>query len=64
VTDTSDLLIGGDLHGSFRHVHGRPELVLIAVRIGEANDSAFITLTGCLYRIRVRDFVLIEPAQV
>src|SRR5688500_16524419 len=64
VTDTADFFLGADLHGALRHTHRSPELILIAVRIGEIDGSTLVTVGGCLYRVGVRDFVLIEPAQV
>ncbi len=45
-------------------MHRSPKLILVAVRIGNIDDRALVTLGGCPYRVRVRDLVLIEPAQV
>ncbi len=64
VADASDFFRGADFHGAFGHVHWSPELILIAVRIGEIDDRAFFALGGCLDRVRVRYFVPIEPSQV
>jgi hypothetical protein len=38
----------------------RPELILVAVGIVEIDDGAFVTVSGCLYRVGVRYLVLIE----
>src|SRR5882724_3180860 len=64
VADAADSLLGGDLHGAFGHLHRRPKLILVAVRIGKVDDRAFFAFGGGLYRIGVRDFVLLEPAHV
>ena len=64
VTDAANFFGRADLHGAFRHMDRRPEFILVAVRIGEINDGAFVAFGGCRYRLRVRDFVLIEPPQV
>src|SRR4029077_8302311 len=64
MTDTADFLRGGDLHGAIRHVRRSPELILVAVRIGEINRGAFLAFRGSPYRVRMRDFVLVEPAAV
>ena len=43
---------------------GCPELILVAVRIGEIDDRAVVALGSRPDRVGVRDLVLIEPAQV
>src|SRR4030095_16725027 len=62
MADPADILIGGDLHATFGHLHGRPELILITVAIGKINHRAFVAIGGRLYRVAVRDLMLIEPA--
>jgi hypothetical protein len=64
VTDAANFFGRADLHGAFRHMHRRPEFILVAVGIGEIDDGAFVAVGGRLYRVRMRDLVLIEPAQV
>src|SRR6266545_4387442 len=64
VTDAAHFLVGADLHGAFGHMHGSPEFILIAVRIGKIDDRAFVPFSGGSYGIGVRDLVLIESSQV
>src|SRR5262247_3981759 len=64
MTDTPDFLRSGDLHRAFRHLHGSPELILIAVRVGEIDRGTFVALGGCPNRFAVRDLMLFQPTQV
>src|SRR5262249_13627483 len=64
MANAADSFGRADLHGAFRHMNWRPELILVAVRIGEIDDRAFVAFRGRLYRIGVWDFMLIEPTQV
>src|SRR5687768_12478290 len=64
MTDAADFFVGGDFHGAFGHLRGSPELILIAVRVGQVNGGAFVPFGGCLHRVGVWNLVAIEPAQV
>src|SRR5262249_14427673 len=64
VANAADFFGRADLHGAFRHMRRRPELILVAIGIGEIDDGAFIAFRGCLHRIGVWDFMLIERPQV
>ena len=64
MTDAANFFVGADLHGAFGHKHRSPELILIAVRIREIDDRAFVPFSGGPYRISMRDLVLIESSQM
>ena len=63
VTDAADFFGSADLHGAFGHMHRRPELILITVRVGKIDDGAFVAVGGGPDRVSVRNFVPVEPAQ-
>src|SRR4026207_635750 len=56
--------VRGNLRGALRHIHGRPEFELVAVRIGEINYRPVLAVGGGTDWIGVRNSMAIEPAQV
>ena len=64
MADAADVFRRAHFHRACRHIDRRPKFILIAVRIGEANDRAFIPVGGGLHGIGVGNFMLIEPPQV
>src|ERR1051325_5549932 len=64
MADPANLIGRADLHSALRHVHRRPELELIAVRIGEVNHGSLFTLGRSPDRIGMRNFMAIETAQM
>src|SRR5437016_2532465 len=64
MADAADFLFRGDLHGSFGHMCRCPELVLIAVGIGEINNGPLVAVGSGADWTAMRNLVLIESAQV
>src|SRR5262249_57864181 len=51
MANAADSFGRADLHGAFRHMRRRPELILVAIGIGEIDDGAFVAFRGRLHRI-------------